>query len=60
VTILELVEFIREEIKMKHRKEDDEELCPICRCELYDGVHEMLKKGGEDEKIIELNKLQLS
>ena len=53
VTILELAQMIREEVKMKHRKDGDfEETSPICRCELYDGLHEMISKG-EDKKLEE-------
>lgn len=45
VTILELANLIREEERLKHRKEGEEETCSICMCELYDGLHEMLQKG---------------
>ena len=51
VTILELAQMIREEVNMKHRKDGEfEENCPICKCELYDGLHEMITKG-EDQKL---------
>lgn len=47
VTIFELANLIREEERLKHRKEGEEEICSICMCELYDGLHEMLKKGED-------------
>lgn len=59
VTILELANLIKEEEKMKHRKDGEEESCSICMCELYDGLHEMIKKG-EDQKIQDLNQLQMT
>ena len=52
VTILELAQMIKEEVKNKHRKDGEEETCPICMCELYDGLHEMITKG-EDQKLEE-------
>jgi hypothetical protein len=53
VTILELAGMIKDEVKMKHRKDGEfEEKCPICMCELYDGLHEMIAKG-EDKKLEE-------
>jgi hypothetical protein len=56
VTILELAQMIKEEVKMKHRKDGEEETCPICMCELYDGLHEMISKG-EDNKLEEQHQL---
>jgi hypothetical protein len=56
VTILELAQMIKEEVKMKHRKDGEEETCPICMCELYDGLHEMITKG-EDNKLEEQHEL---
>jgi len=60
VTILELAQMIREEVKMKHRKDGEfEETCSICMCELYDGLHEMIAKG-EDKKLEEQHQLQIT
>ena len=38
VTQIEVFNKIQEELKLNHRKEGDEEACPICMCELYDDL----------------------
>jgi hypothetical protein len=38
VTMLELLQKVRKEEILKHRKVGEEELCPICRCDLYEGL----------------------
>ncbi|CAI2373092.1 unnamed protein product [Moneuplotes crassus] len=53
VTILELLEILKEERK-HHKNVDEEEICPICRCELYDDIFKLSLK-----KIKEINKKQL-
>jgi len=38
VTIKELLEMVKKEEKLHHRKKGDEENCCICLCELYDDL----------------------
>jgi hypothetical protein len=42
ITILELYEILKEERK-HHKDVDEEEICPICRCELYDNIFKLKK-----------------
>jgi len=43
ITILELSEILKEERK-HHKDVEEEEICPICRCELYDNIFKLTKK----------------
>lgn len=43
VTILELSEILKEERK-HHKDVEEEEICPICRCELYDDIFKLSEK----------------
>jgi hypothetical protein len=47
ITIRELDKKLKDEAKLGHRKADEEEICPVCRCELYDDLLTM----SEDEKV---------
>jgi hypothetical protein len=63
ITILELYEILKVERK-NHKDVDEEEICPICRCELYDDIFKLKKqeieeinaKQLEDPKTIEVVK----
>ena len=47
VTMQELKEKVKKEIENKERKQDDDENCTICMCELYDDI---LTKSDEEIK----------
>ena len=44
VTVLELYHKFQQEEKDNHRKPDEEENCPICMCELYEGLEKMTEQ----------------
>lgn len=41
--------MVQNEIENKHRKDNDEENCPICMCELYEGL---MTKTADEIKLI--------
>ncbi len=42
VTAIELHKKVEQELRMNHRRHDEDERCPICFCDLFDD--ELLKK----------------
>jgi hypothetical protein len=46
ITIKELHEILKEERK-NHKNVEEEEICPICRCELYDDIFKLKKDDIE-------------
>lgn len=54
ITVLELHSLIKKDRQSHKSCEDEEEICPICRCELYDDLFKLTK-----EQLDEIQKKQL-
>jgi hypothetical protein len=50
ITIKELHSIVKEERKHHSTDNDDEEICPICRCELYDDLLSLTDSQLETEQ----------
>lgn len=54
ITVLELYKILIKEAE-KNQNFEEEEICPICRCELYDDIMKLSK-----DELIKQNKEQIA